>query len=568
MSDPTVNGQTVTTSSGLFVDSGSFSANYSDNETLSTTFVSQSGAALTVDFTVWNVEDNATCGFDSLSIYDGLTTGATLIGTFCTTSPGTIVSTNLNHALTFVFTSDTSVTEEGWEATISAAIPDTDGDSYANDVDDDDDNDGILDTVEDSCTAAPTGTIDWDQDFGTPTGANRANLQAGILPFTSDAVDGTTLTVSNSDPTTAIQEISIIDGFGFGNRVLEIEHSPSLSGSTTAFDFSTPVRDLTFSMQDIDADSGIGFHDRVVISAYRADGSVVNIDASYYGTLGNHITFTGNNTFEGILSQGNGTAGDTGAVLNLNFPDVITKVLFSYYNVLAPAPTNTQRIGIADLTFVAVCNSDFDNDGIINSQDTDSDNDGCPDALEGNGGFDYTDLDGDDSLGNSSDGSGTPINAGGIIPQTDVSSQNVGIQAPACDPCNASNPAFVDTDGDGYADACDLDDDNDGILDDEECPPFELQKVIAVMETYPTIKIDVRFHTDSRAPDNYNVALSDRRNKSTIKYLIEKGGINGDRLTGRGYGETQLTNKCSNGVKCTKQQHQLNRRSEFIIVSK
>lgn len=95
----------------------------------------------------------------------------------------------------------------------------------------------------------------------------------------------------------------------------------------------------------------------------------------------------------------------------------------------------------------------------------------------------------------------------------------------------------------------------------------ELAKVIAVMEQYPTLKIDVRSHTDSRAPDAYNVALSQRRNVSTIRYIVN-AGISASRLTGRGYGETQLVNACANGIQCTEEEHQLNRRSEFIIVSK
>jgi len=93
----------------------------------------------------------------------------------------------------------------------------------------------------------------------------------------------------------------------------------------------------------------------------------------------------------------------------------------------------------------------------------------------------------------------------------------------------------------------------------------ELEKVIAFMNEYPSVKIDIRSHTDSRAPDDYNIALSERRNKSTREYLISRG-ISDNRLTGRGYGETQLVNECSNGVKCTKEQHQLNRRSEFIVI--
>ena len=95
----------------------------------------------------------------------------------------------------------------------------------------------------------------------------------------------------------------------------------------------------------------------------------------------------------------------------------------------------------------------------------------------------------------------------------------------------------------------------------------ELQKVIAVLEKYPNMKIDVRSHTDSRASKSYNDALSSRRNASTIKYLIQVGGIAATRLTGKGYGERQLSNGCSDGVRCSKDEHQQNRRSDFIIVS-
>lgn len=97
---------------------------------------------------------------------------------------------------------------------------------------------------------------------------------------------------------------------------------------------------------------------------------------------------------------------------------------------------------------------------------------------------------------------------------------------------------------------------------------YELEKVIAAMKQYPNLKIDVRSHTDSRAPDAYNMSLSQRRNVSTIAYIVNQGGISESRLTGRGYGETQLVNNCSNGAKCSEEDHQLNRRSEFIIVSK
>jgi outer membrane protein OmpA-like peptidoglycan-associated protein/tetratricopeptide (TPR) repeat protein len=95
---------------------------------------------------------------------------------------------------------------------------------------------------------------------------------------------------------------------------------------------------------------------------------------------------------------------------------------------------------------------------------------------------------------------------------------------------------------------------------------FELEKILSVMQSNPKMKIDVRSHTDSRQTNKYNEKLSDRRAKSTVEWLI-KNGINSGRLTGKGYGESQLVNRCADGVKCTEEEHQLNRRSEFIIVS-
>lgn len=95
---------------------------------------------------------------------------------------------------------------------------------------------------------------------------------------------------------------------------------------------------------------------------------------------------------------------------------------------------------------------------------------------------------------------------------------------------------------------------------------FELEKVVAVMKQNPNMYIDVRSHTDSRQTQQYNKELSERRAKSTIEWMI-KQGIESSRLTGKGYGETQLINKCADGISCTEQEHQANRRSEFIIIS-
>jgi len=95
---------------------------------------------------------------------------------------------------------------------------------------------------------------------------------------------------------------------------------------------------------------------------------------------------------------------------------------------------------------------------------------------------------------------------------------------------------------------------------------IELDKVVSLMNKYPGMVIRLESHTDSRANDQYNIALSNRRAKSTYEYIISNG-IDASRITKyEGFGETQLVNKCSNDVKCTKDEHQLNRRTEFVVV--
>ena len=94
----------------------------------------------------------------------------------------------------------------------------------------------------------------------------------------------------------------------------------------------------------------------------------------------------------------------------------------------------------------------------------------------------------------------------------------------------------------------------------------ELTKIVEVMREYPKMKIDIRSHTDSRGADAYNLKLSERRAKATLEWIV-KQGISRSRLKAKGYGEKQLLNRCSNGVDCTEEEHQMNRRSEFIVIS-
>ncbi|UWY27435.1 OmpA family protein [Flavobacterium sp. TR2] len=95
---------------------------------------------------------------------------------------------------------------------------------------------------------------------------------------------------------------------------------------------------------------------------------------------------------------------------------------------------------------------------------------------------------------------------------------------------------------------------------------IELEKILAVMQEYPNMKIDIRSHTDSRSSAQSNMVLSDKRAKSIMAWFKTKG-IAADRLKGKGYGESRLLNRCKDGVKCSEQEHLKNRRSEFLISS-
>ena len=93
---------------------------------------------------------------------------------------------------------------------------------------------------------------------------------------------------------------------------------------------------------------------------------------------------------------------------------------------------------------------------------------------------------------------------------------------------------------------------------------IEIAKILAAMREYSQLVIHIESHTDSRGSDDYNILLSERRAQSTLNWLVEKG-IDRSRLSAKGYGETQPINQCTNGARCSEEDHQLNRRSMFII---
>ncbi len=95
---------------------------------------------------------------------------------------------------------------------------------------------------------------------------------------------------------------------------------------------------------------------------------------------------------------------------------------------------------------------------------------------------------------------------------------------------------------------------------------IELNKVVMFLGDNPHIEIRLGSHTDSRGSNDENLSLSSKRARSAVQYLINTGGISEERISAQGYGENQLANHCADGVDCTEEEHQRNRRTELEIV--
>ncbi len=92
-----------------------------------------------------------------------------------------------------------------------------------------------------------------------------------------------------------------------------------------------------------------------------------------------------------------------------------------------------------------------------------------------------------------------------------------------------------------------------------------LDKIIDVMTENSTIKIELSSHTDARGSDSYNQDLSEKRAQSAVNYIVGRG-IKSDRIVAKGYGESKLINQCTGDSTCSEEEHQQNRRTEFMVL--
>ncbi len=93
----------------------------------------------------------------------------------------------------------------------------------------------------------------------------------------------------------------------------------------------------------------------------------------------------------------------------------------------------------------------------------------------------------------------------------------------------------------------------------------DLEALAKLMKQYPTLEIELGAHTDCRGTDAYNLELSLKRAEAAKNFLIQKG-IAANRMSVFGYGEAFPRNRCRDGVDCTEEEHQFNRRTEVKVL--
>ncbi len=318
---------------------------------------------------------------------------------------------------------------------------DTDGDGIIDFYDRDDDNDGILDFNEEcSGYIAQNTTGAWKGDTSsnaTITYTPAINFIAGAWPVNTsqhklhidDGVGGAEQWGRlNQDVTLEVTFNTPVPASEIGFMVMDIDTANTNPNSTWTVEVNG-TQDTTGIFQKQEMDVTYATNDDDVVFSNGVISAPVAKNDQYALITGSDSTMVSSLRITGANISGSG--------------DLIGYSLFAYKSC------------------------DTDGDGVADKLDLDSDNDGCIDAIEGDGTFTNADV----SSGALTGG----VDANGVPTQAGASGQGVGTskdatqQSDECDACNPSSTLFTDADGDGIGDRCDKDDDNDGILDVTEC---------------------------------------------------------------------------------------------------
>ncbi len=300
---------------------------------------------------------------------------------------------------------------------------DSDGDSFPDECDLDDDNDGILDT--DECVLTNLVT---NGNFDT-------NFTSG---WTNDG--GWTYNATGK----YVENTSFLGG-SFGNLTQLLSNLPP---ATIPLTFTLGAKDGSTNSTGL---LEVYLGGTLYATANNSTGTSNNISLTLSnGATSNFTPFTATSTTT-YASQ----------TFTINIP---------YSGPSSGSLTfkmGANQIDDWSIDNVSINICDTDADGIPNNLDLDSDNDGCPDAIEGGGNFTYaqlTNASGTISSQTPNQNFGTAVGANGIPAAVGASGQAVGQSQ------DATKNDCLDSDNDGYPNWMDLDDDNDGILDADECP--------------------------------------------------------------------------------------------------
>ena len=248
---------------------------------------------------------------------------------------------------------------------------DTDGDGTTNNLDQDEDNDGIPDRL-DGCS-----TIDI---------ANTVGIGTPIVTGSSYAIEETNITYTTTHSTAFY-------GYVAGNQGDAIRFQGPVTNEQLQLSFSTPVKNVTFKLTDFDE------NEQLTVNAYDEFNTLINLNASNIPFIGSWVDRTGN-FFEhdgsSGESDGDDEADDAIGGVYFYFPDQISRIVFIYNT------GSGQSLRFTELNY---CLKDSDGDNILDYRDIDSDNDGIPDIVEAGG----VDTDGDGYVDDTTDNNGNGI---------------------------------------------------------------------------------------------------------------------------------------------------------------
>lgn len=416
---------------------------------------------------------------------------------------------------------------------------DTDGDGIGNSQDLDDDNDGILDTVEDAC--AVEGTPVYTNTFGVGGRVDDLNVLNHTYTTSTTISDGFYGVTTSLGTAETYNRTDLIGNVDAGNPIIT---AGTTTGRYLAINIGPNLLNKPIYRTTLAVTNGTRYRFRIDMAGLsNGTADVPNLQLVVKDTNGNLLA-SGNSGQLGMAND------DVWRRLSMNFVATTSNVIVEIVN-LQPNVTNGNDIGIDNIVLVPIILCDTDNDGIPNSQDFDSDNDGCYDAIEGSENVLPGQLNANGSINTATTGGlgsttgvnfGVPnlVNPGGTADTGNNVGQGVGMSQDA-----TRNECLDvrDTDGDGIPNWQDLDSDNDGILDIFECPdyfvtvPYDNTASPATPLNFSAPAADLGFVFDVFRLDNSFILTVNGQTISTTKLEFQSDqGDNVRFLDGSRYG--------------------------------